>query len=390
MKTYTHKTIWLLTAGAFFAFFVFGFSDNIKGAVLPALLQDLNFSYSLGGTILLGIYFGFMAATLTAGFIADTLGHKVVLVLSGICLALGVIGIMIFSSALLLTLSMSILGFGLGSIELGCNTLIVNLHPDNKGRYLNLMAVMHGLGSMLAPLYAGWMLVMEQSWRFVYLWNLMLIIPLTAFFNVVRFPRFGSAQRERPNFKNIGKSAFSRRMGWYYFAVTFYVAAEIGIASWLVEFLQQIHAQSIQQSTQLLSLFFGLMMLGRFVGSFLVERLGYLRSILLATLAGSACIGISLFGPAQFVYVLPVSGLFFSIIFPTMTASASSVPKDNMNTLLGLLFTFAGLGGVMGPWIIGIASDWGGIQFGFGLNLVFGLFTAAAVFGLLQLKTDSR
>ncbi|MCB0089629.1 MAG: hypothetical protein KDE54_17100 [Caldilineaceae bacterium] len=50
--------LWLLTAGGFFAFFTFGFVDNIKGPALPNLLQDLNFSYSQGGTILSGRIFG--------------------------------------------------------------------------------------------------------------------------------------------------------------------------------------------------------------------------------------------------------------------------------------------------------------------------------------------
>ena len=75
MKSRSNNTILLLTIGAFFAFFVFGFSDNLKGPVLPTLLQDLKFNYSLGGTILLGAYLGFIAATLTTGFLADMVGQ---------------------------------------------------------------------------------------------------------------------------------------------------------------------------------------------------------------------------------------------------------------------------------------------------------------------------
>ena len=55
--------------------------------------------------------------------------------------------------------------------------------------------------------------------------------------------------------------------------------------------------------------------------------------------------------------------------------------------LVGLLFTFAGLGGMIGPWLVGIASDLSGeLTFGFGLNLVFGLLTAACAVVLLQLR----
>jgi MFS transporter, FHS family, glucose/mannose:H+ symporter len=380
------KIIWFLTAGAFFAFFVFGFTDNLKGPALPALLQDLQFNYSLGGTILLGVYLGFMAATLSTGFLADAVGQKAVLVLAGVCLAVGVAGFSTLSSPVLLMIFMAILGFGLGSLELGCNALIVSLHSADKGRYLNLMAVMHGMGSMVAPLYAGWLLAAGGSWRAVYRWDFVLIGLMIACFALVRFPQVDAAQNEKIDFKHLGKTAFTPEMLWYYAAITLYVAIELGIASWIVEFLQKMRAQSVAQSTQALSLFFGLMMVGRFVGSFFVEHLGYLKSILITALGASACVALGIFGPPQFSILLPASGFFLSIIFPTITAAVSDAHKENINTVLGLLFTFAGLGGVVGPWLIGIASDLGGIKFGFSLNLAFGLLTATAALVLLQLR----
>jgi fucose permease len=390
MTVTSKNSLWLLTAGAFFAFFVFGFTDNLKGPVLPALLQDLQLNYSTGGTILLGVYIGFMAATMTTGFLADAVGLKTVLILAGSCLALGVTGFVSFSSPILLTLAMGLLGFGLGSLELGCNALIVNLHPHDTARYLNLMAVLHGLGSMLVPLYAGWMLAANYSWRVVYRWDLILIAMLTAYFLLVRFPKHEAEKNKKLDFRHIGKTAFTPEMRGYYLTITLYVAIELGIASWIVEFLQKVRLQSVTESTQALSLFFGLIMAGRFVGSFFLEKFGYLQSIMFAALGASACVAIGLFGPAQFSILLPASGFFLSIIFPTITASASNAHKENTNTILGLLFTFAGLGGILGPWLVGIASDLGGgIQFGFSLNLLFGLLTAAAAFSLLKIKAKN-
>ena len=389
MTQNSQKTIWLLTAGAFFAFFVFGFTDNLKGPALPALLQDLHFNYSLGGTILLGVYLGFMAATLTTGFLADIVGQKAVLLLAGVCLTVGVAGFSSLSAPVLLMIFMAVLGFGLGSLELGCNALIVSLHSADKGRYLNLMAVMHGMGSMFAPLYAGWLLAANGSWRAVYRWDFVLIGLMIACFALVRFPQVDTTKNEKIDFKHLGKTAFTFEMIWYYAAITLYVAIELGIASWIVEFLQKDRAQNVAQSTQALSLFFGLMMVGRFVGSFFVERLGYLKSILITALCASACVAIGVFGPPQFSILLPASGFFLSIIFPTITAAASDAHKENTNTILGLLFTFAGLGGILGPWLVGIASDLGGIKFGFSLNLAFGLLTAVAALVLIQLRRKS-
>ncbi len=381
------SSLWLWTAAAFFAFIVFGFSDNLKGAVLPSLLQDLKIDYTIGGSILLGLYIGFMVATATTGLVADALGKKTVLLIAGFSLALGVGGFTSFSTPLLLGLSMFVLGYGLGALELGCNAIIVELHPNDKGRYLNLMSVMHGMGSMAAPFFAGLMLAAGNSWRTVYRWDFLLIGSLLVYVAVNRYPAIKSNISDKIDFAHIGRTAFTPRMAWLYVAIVAYVAAEIGIASWLVEYLQKIRGQGVETSTQALSLYFGLMMMGRFIGSFVIERLGYLTSILVAMLGASACIALGLSGPA---FALTFAGFFLSIVFPTITAAASDGLTENTNTILGLLFTFAGLGGMLGPWLVGLASDYLGIDRGFWLNLGFALVTVVSAIVLLQLSRKNN
>jgi len=51
MRQNPRTTIILLTAGCFLAFFVFGFTDNLKGPTLPAMLQELQISYGMGGNM---------------------------------------------------------------------------------------------------------------------------------------------------------------------------------------------------------------------------------------------------------------------------------------------------------------------------------------------------
>ncbi|MEI6290894.1 MAG: MFS transporter [Chloroflexota bacterium] len=386
MKKTPKSSVWILTIGAFFAFFVFGFSDNLKGTTLPAIIQDLHISYSVGGSILLGAYLGFIAATTITGFLADSIGHKAVLVIAGFCLGIGAAGYTFFSTPLFLSLSISILGFGLGSLELGCNALIVELRGGDKGKYLNLMAVLHGLGSTLAPLYAGWMLSARYSWRSVYGWDLIPIIILIIYFLFTTFPASKSKPNEKIDFTHIAKIAFTGEMIWYYIIITLYVCIEIGLSSWMVEYLQSNRHFSISSSSQALAIYFGLIMLGRFIGSFIVERLGYLQSTFYAMLGAITCVALALFGPQYFAYFLPGCGLFLSIIFPTITASVSDSHKNNMNSILGIFFTFAGLGGALGPWIIGFASDHGGLPVGFSLNLVFGILTAFSILLLMIMK----
>jgi fucose permease len=41
-----------------------------------------------------------------------------------------------------------------------------------------------------------------------------------------------------------------------------------------------------------------------------------------------------------------------------------------VGTLVGLLFAFCGLGGALGPWLVGVVSSLAGIQAGFAVNLI--------------------
>ena len=370
-STLSPSRLWLLTAGGFYAFFVFGFVDNLKGPTLPAQLRDLNLSYGQGGTILFSAYVGFMIATLLMGVFADRAGNKWVLAVAGICLTLGSAAYSLASLFWLLALALFVVGLGLGAIEVGGNGLIVNLHSHARGRYLNLLAVFHGVGSFVVPLYAAVLLSNNLSWRLVYQLSIVLAVGMTLFFLFVKYPHQAPGAGEGLNLRTLFAAGFTRRMTWYYLLVTTYVAAEIGIAAWIVEFLQQVKGFDIGTSSLYLSLFFAAVMVGRFVGSFFVERIGYLLVMLGATLAALVCLAIGIFGPPALAFFVPLTGLFFSILFPTTTAAVSALHVENLGAILGVLFAFGGLGGALGPWLIGAAGDLVGIELGFALNLVY-------------------
>jgi len=360
----------LLTAGAFLSFLIFGFVDNIKGPTLPPLLRDLGFSYSTGGSILIGAYFGFLAATLITGPIADRAGNKIVMFIAGVCLLVGLFTYSLFSLALMLTAAIFFIGMGLGAIEVGGNLIILDIHSQDKGRFLNLLSFFHGIGAMLAPLAAGQMLVAGLSWRTVYQLTMVPVLFLFVYFIILKYPR-GAIRHNSATLKEFGALAFSGDMILYYLIIAIYVAAEVGVGAWLVEFLQKVKAQSVVQSSAFLSIFFASATVGRFFGSFIVDHIGYLKSMLLASLASILFIAIGSFGPSALAIFIPLSGLFFSIIFPTATAAVSDLHEENMGAILGILFMFGGLGAMLGSSSIGVASDLLGIARGFGMVLVF-------------------
>ncbi|MCA1900545.1 MAG: MFS transporter [Chloroflexi bacterium] len=377
----------LLTTGCFLAFFVFGFTDNLKGPTLPAMLAELNFDYGAGGNILFGEYLGFLIATLLTGILADRFGLKSVILLAGLFLGIGVSGYSLSVSAFLLFASMFIVGMGLGALELGPNAIIASLRRERKGLYLNLMAVLHGLGSLLAPLFAGWLLSRGVSWRVVYRWDLALVFLFFVIFLFLRFPK--AEETSQIDFRRLRQAAFKGDLPWYYAAICFYVAAEIGMGQWLAAFLQDVRSADVTASSRALSLFFAAIMAGRFIGGFFVKRAGYLRSILFAAIGGIFCLAAGLSLP-EVSFLLPLTGFFFSIIFPTVTAAVSDLHTENANTVLGVLFTFAGLGGLLGPWLIGLGSDLLGLQAGFSLNVLFVFILIVSAVILLKRSSNGQ
>ena len=60
------RQIWVITAGCFLSYFLFGLIDNMKGQTLPALMDDVGCGYSIGGTIVFSEYTGFFIAAFIA------------------------------------------------------------------------------------------------------------------------------------------------------------------------------------------------------------------------------------------------------------------------------------------------------------------------------------
>jgi FHS family glucose/mannose:H+ symporter-like MFS transporter len=369
------RSKWMLTYGCFLSFFAFGFIDNLKGPILPELLHAEQFTMSQGGTVFLGAYIGFIIATLLTGVISDLIGNRLVLVLAAMCLILGLLGVSQSESFWFLVMLMGCMGLGLGAIEVGANGLILELHHQNPGRYLNLLATFHGTGSFLVPLYVAWLIHWKLSWQTIFLSTGLLAVGMAVLFaippNSVKTNSEPTKLRTKTNLRDVLILGFRGPMGWYYLLISTYVAVELGVAAWLMEYLQQVRGQSVNQSSFYLSAFFVMIMLGRLTGSVVVDRMGYHRVVTIALIGGASCLLLAIFLPNSMLFLFSASGGFFSVVFPTITAIATRRHKTNVGSMLGILFTFGGLGGALGPWLIGVVSQWTSLSVGMVVPVAF-------------------
>ncbi len=126
------------------------------------------------------------------------------------------------------------------------------------------------------------------------------------------------------------------------------------------------------------------MTFGRFAGSLFIDRIGRFTSTVFASLGVSICIFAGLISPGPLSMILACSGLFYSIVFPTVTAMLSSPVRKcrkSAGTLLCLWWSW----GMFGPWFMGIINTYFGLKFGI---LLPGLLFLFIFMFLLLLKSQ--
>ena len=371
-----------VTIGTFTAFLIFGFTDNLKGPLLPVFLKEFSLSYAQGSNILLMLYLGFMLSILGSGFIAGKFGNRVVLLLSGIIITAAVAGMSIVQDQLLLYPLFFSIGIALGGIEIGANGAITDIFHENSGKFLNLLAVFHGAGSMAAPWIAGVMLGAGLPWQNIYKFSVFPILLFPIIFIFIKLTS-GRLPLGKPKQKSNSPNFFlNLNVILLAFLIFLYVASEISLASWLVDYLYKVRSFSIKTASIMLTVFWGLVMLGRLIASFAVDKIGYMKSLILTVSLAIITFSLGILPGNIFPYLLPLMGFFFALIFPTVTALAAKTYPDNKHKVFSFLFFFAGLGGLVGPWVVGYTANWLGIAVGFPVLLVFILGTLILLFVL--------
>lgn len=388
----TKRQLMILTLGGFLSYLLFGIFDSMRGATLSTLLSDLHFNYASGGTIVMGQYAGYFAATLLVGILADRTGPKLTLVLAALSLIFGVVGYSASSGMFYLIAFIFFIGIGLGSLELGGCNIITALYRERKGRYLNILAAIAGCGAFVTPVIAGLLLDQGISWRVIYRLGLIIAVPVSIYFVLLKNPpdsrSAGGASKEKAVMP-AGSGHFRQMDTWIMnFSNFAYMAVEIGTASWLVDFYQNVKHFSVLESSTGLSLFYIGITAGRFAGSLFVDRMGHFRSVLFASAGAAACILAGVFGPDALALLTSMTGFCCSIIFPTSAAIVSEISAGHAGRTLGIFLAFGGLGGMFGPWIVGIAIDLIGLELGMTLNCVFCVAIFLSIFFVKKRNTS--
>ena len=339
------------TLAYYLAFILLGLTMAAEGPTLLKLAEHTSSELDQISSIFLFGSFGYLLGSYFGGRIYDRVpGHRF---MSGILVFLGVMAAFVplaTSRTALFTIALT-LGLFKGALDVGCNTLLLWVHNDSVGPYMNGLHAFFGVGAFISPLIVAQVLSLTGDIYWVYWAFAIVTLPLALW--VWKLP--SPASRAVPAQHEASFPLLPVLIMVLCFVL--YVGGEAGYGAWIYTYAFKLNFGTEVTAAYLTSAFWGSFTLGRLLGIWVSTRAkpmtilymdfaGCLVSLalilLFPTMSRMLWTGTILFGIAQ------------ASIFPTLL----NLAEERMHvtgSVAGLFLVGAGAGGMILPWLIGEA-----------------------------------
>jgi len=345
----------------FLMFMMFAMTTDSVGVIIPQIVAQFGLSLTAAGAFHYATMAAIAGAAILLGFLADRLGRKPTIVLGLSIFALNSY-LFVFGNSFgyflwLLTIS----GAAIGIFKTGALALIGDISTSTREHTstMNLVEGFFGIGAILGPAIVTLLLNHHVSWKWLYTIAGTLCVLLTSIASLVRYPKTMKTGAEAVD---LGRTLRMMRNPYalsFGLAELLYVAIEASVYVWGPLYLSGYEGPWLLLSSYAISVFFLLRAAGRFMGAWLLDRFDWSWVLLVMTFAILLCLGGSVFGGVRAaVLLLPLSGLFMSVIYPTLNSKGiSCFPKSEHGAVAGVILFFTCGGAVLGPLAMAAVID---------------------------------
>lgn len=349
--------------------------------LVPSLIRSVELDFGKTDGDIGLFYFVYAVSYATGSFggglLTERLGRRTVLGLALAVHALGFAALAIAPAWPLFLLAAIPAGLGGGEIDGGVNGLFLDLFPTNRGRGLSALHLFYGVGALLSPFFVGQLVEAGVAWQTIVLGTAVTMLPVALLYTLTEMPTGHHEASETASRIRVG---FALPLVALAIAIGCYVAAEIGVSSWLVRFLADA---PLRVATGALSLFWVGLTLGRLTSAVIGDRFDHVRFAVIAAVVS----GLALFGAVAApdltvsVVLLAVVGFAFGPVYPLIMTVAGERFPGRTAAVSGLLAGSAVVGGTLYPPLMGPLSE----TVGLGVAMVGAAVLALASAGALLL-----
>ncbi|NLT69043.1 MAG: MFS transporter [Acidobacteria bacterium] len=368
-------------------FMMFAMTTDSVGTIIPEIIKEFHLSMVAAGAFHYAPMIAIAIAGIFLGYLADKLGRKRAIILGLVLFALNSYLFAVGNSfAFFLTL-LVISGASIGIFKTGALALVGDISRSSSEHTstMNTVEGFFGVGAIIGPAIVARLLTSGFSWKWLYVIAGTICVLLVATAALVKYPTTVKTLDEPVDFKRTIRMMKNPYALGFSLGIFLYVAAECAVYVWMPTLLTGYSGSFAFMATYAISVFFILRAIGRFLGAWVLARfswtsvMAFFSLAILICFAGSIAIGLSFA-----VWLMPLSGLFMSMIYPTLNSKGiSCFPKSEHGAVAGVILFFTCAAAALGPLAMGAVSDaFGHARYGFVLATVF----AALLFAGLLLN----
>jgi fucose permease len=357
-------------------FAMFAMTTDSVGIIIPEIVKTFRLTLTAAGTFQYATMAGIALAGFLLGHLADRYGRKATIVVGLTLFAAASYLFIAGTSFVFFSVLMALSGIAIGIFKTGALALIGDISRSTAEHtsIMNTVEGFFGIGSIVGPAVLSQLLNRGIPWQWLYAiaGSICVVLILTAL--SVRYPTRVSAQTEQTDLKSVSAVMKNRFVLLFSLGAFLYVAVEAAIYVWMPTLLAGYNGPGKWIAIYSISIFFLLRAGGRFLGAWMLNKLSWSAVITICSGMILACFAISIAGGVSWgVYSLPLSGLFMSVIYPTINSKGiSCVPKSEHGAAAGVILFYTCLSAVLAPLGMGAVSDaMGGPIYGFALATGF-------------------
>jgi FHS family Na+ dependent glucose MFS transporter 1 len=349
-KTKNQKNI--ITIAYYLAFILLGLTISAEGPTLLKLSEHTSSTLGEISSIFLVGSFGYLTGSYISGRIYDRVpGHQF---MAGILVMLGIVTALVpvATSLPMLLVIIFFLGLAKGALDVGCNTLLLWVHNETVGPFMNGLHAFFGVGAFIAPLIVANVMKATGDIYWVYWSFAIAALPIAIFIWNLPSPPARTTPEEH------------RATPLPVFPVTvmvlcflLYVGAESGYGNWVYTYAFKLNLGTEITANYLTSAFWGFFTVGRLLGILISTRAKPLTILTMDFVGCLVSVGLILLfqDSATILWIGSILlGISLASIFPTFLTLA----EERMHitgAMTGWFLVGGGLGGMLMPWLIGQA-----------------------------------
>jgi FHS family L-fucose permease-like MFS transporter len=369
----------------FLMFMMFAMTTDSVGVIIPEVIKEFHLSMTAAGAFHYANMAAIALAAIFLGYLADKLGRKKTIVLGLVLFALNSYLFAAGNSFLFFLVLLVISGASIGIFKTGALALVgdISVSTSEHTTTMNTVEGFFGVGAIIGPAIVARLLSTGLSWKWLYVIAATICVLLIATAMLVKYPKTAKTVEEPIDLKRTLRMMKSPYALGFSLAIFLYVAVECAVYVWLPTLLTGYSGSFAFMATYAISVFFVLRAAGRFLGAWVLARYRWTVVMAVFSFAIFACFAGAIAGGLSFAaWLLPLSGLFMSMIYPTLNSKGiSCFPKTEHGAVAGVILFFTCAAAALGPLAMGAVSDaFGHPRYGFGLAA---LFAALLFSGLL-------